>query len=155
MNGQQAAEFIVREQRFLMNIVKGFRPDDGEFRPAPGMMTVAQQVHHVARTIRWFMEGAFGAGFDLDFEKFERENMEHISLEAAIQALREAYEDYITLIGSRSEAELAAPLPSNRILGEVPRLAVVFANQDHTAHHRGALSVYLRLLGRKPEMVYA
>jgi uncharacterized damage-inducible protein DinB len=31
---------------------------------------------------------------------------------------------------------------------------VILAQGDHTAHHRGALSVYLRLLGVVPPMVY-
>ena len=35
-----------------------------------------------------------------------------------------------------------------------PRLAVVSGIVDHTAHHRGALSVYCRLLNKVPPMPY-
>jgi len=36
-----------------------------------------------------------------------------------------------------------------------PRAAVVSGIADHTAHHRGALSVYARLIGKEPPMPYA
>jgi len=35
-----------------------------------------------------------------------------------------------------------------------PRLVVIGAISDHTAHHRGALTVYARLLGKEPKMPY-
>ena len=39
-------------------------------------------------------------------------------------------------------------------MGGQPRLAIFGALTDHTAHHRGALSVYTRLLGKVPPMPY-
>jgi uncharacterized damage-inducible protein DinB len=39
-------------------------------------------------------------------------------------------------------------------MGGLPRQCIVGAISDHTAHHRGALGVYARLLGRVPAMPY-
>jgi uncharacterized damage-inducible protein DinB len=39
-------------------------------------------------------------------------------------------------------------------MGGLPRYAIVSALTDHTAHHRGALTVYARLLGLVPPMPY-
>jgi len=39
-------------------------------------------------------------------------------------------------------------------MGGEPRAAVVGAIVDHMAHHRGALSVYARLLGYAPPIPY-
>ncbi len=36
----------------------------------------------------------------------------------------------------------------------VSRTAIVVPIVDHTAHHRGALTVYVRLLGKVPKMMY-
>ena len=44
-------EYFARSTRCLVD-------DDESFAPAEGMMTVAQQVAHVALTIDWFFEGA-------------------------------------------------------------------------------------------------
>lgn len=52
-----------------------------------------------------------------------------------------------------SEAELAAPMAENPILSG-PVHHVVAAIVDHTAHHRGALTVYARLRGQVPAMPY-
>ena len=39
-------------------------------------------------------------------------------------------------------------------MGGLPRSAIFGAITDHTAHHRGALTVYARLLGKTPPMPY-
>ena len=46
------------------------------------------------------------------------------------------------------------PLPKDGIMGGAPRMAIVGGIIDHTAHHRGALSVYARLRGKAPAMPY-
>jgi uncharacterized damage-inducible protein DinB len=53
-----------------------------------------------------------------------------------------------------TDAELLAALPEGPIMGGVPRMAVFGAINDHTAHHRGALTVYARLNGIVPPMPY-
>ena len=49
-----------------------------------------------------------------------------------------------SVIESHSDSDWGAQLPPNPHHGEVPRFAVFFAITDHTAHHRGALTVYSR-----------
>jgi uncharacterized damage-inducible protein DinB len=39
-------------------------------------------------------------------------------------------------------------------MGGLPKHAIWTAVLDHTAHHRGALTVYSRLLGKVPAMPY-
>ncbi|NJL28826.1 MAG: hypothetical protein HC897_13505 [Thermoanaerobaculia bacterium] len=39
-------------------------------------------------------------------------------------------------------------------MGGKPRAAIIGAIVDHTAHHRGTLTVYSRLLGYVPPMPY-
>lgn len=129
---------------------------DSEFAPKEPMMTVAQQVMHVAQTVDWFFEGAFRPeGFDLDFERHMAEVRETRSLEAARAALAQAFENAIATLGTKSADDLAAPLPDGPVMGGQPRVSIISAIGDHTAHHRGTLTVYSRLLGYVPEMPYA
>ena len=58
------------------------------------------------------------------------------------------------VIGTKSDADLMMPLPSGPIMGGVPRMAIFSAITDHTAHHRGALTVYARISGVVPPMPY-
>lgn len=155
MTGKEAAQLIRNERRFLGNVLRDFCPQDEGFCPVDGMMTVAQQIRHIAHVIDWIREGGFGAGFDMDFERMQAENRKPCTLAEALQALDRAYDTFIALLEQTSTETLLEPLPPNEILGPRPRLAVIGACNDHTAHHRGVLTVYLRLLGRTPAMVYA
>jgi uncharacterized damage-inducible protein DinB len=145
---------IIQERKHLDNILKDFLEEHETFKPTDEMMTVAQQINHIAHTVVWFREGAFGKGFDLDFEKIEALNRQKISLDEAMLFLEKVYDDYIAFLGGLDEAALSAPMAENPIFGTLPRFVTLFAQNDHTAHHRGALSVYLRLLDITPTMIY-
>jgi uncharacterized damage-inducible protein DinB len=128
---------------------------DSVFRPREGMMTVAQQVAHTAQTLDWFIEGvARPEGFDLDFEKQVKALDGVTSLAAARQMLETAYANAIHFFRSRSPEDLARPLPPGPIMAGLPISDIVWAMIDHTAHHRGALTVYSRELGKVPPMPY-
>lgn len=128
---------------------------DSEFRPQEGMMTVAQQVAHTAQTLDWFIEGVSKPeGFDLDFEKHAKTVASVTSLADARRKLDAAYENSVQFLRSRSPEQLAQPLPPGPIMGGQPISDVVWAMVEHTAHHRGALTVYSRMLGKVPPMPY-
>lgn len=155
MNGEQAAGMFAKNRHFLDNVLKDFKEGDGDFRPADGMMSVAQQIRHIAMSSEWFYDGGLDDNWALDFEAFEKANREPVTLAAARKQLDETCARIMARLGGMSEAQLGAPMKDNPILGAIPRLAVISADGDHMAHHRGALTVYLRLLGRVPTMVYS
>ena len=143
-----AKEFFDRSSRVLDEA-------DSTFRPRDGMMTVAQQVAHVAQTLDWFVEGVSRpAGFDLDFEKHAKALDAVTSLAAARQMLESAFVNSVGFIRSRTPEQLAEPLPPGPIMGGQPVSDIVWAMVEHTAHHRGTLTVYSRLLGKVPPMPY-
>ena len=57
--------------KFFQGTISGFEEADSGFAPGPEMFTVAAQVAHVADTVDWFVEGAFGKGWNLDFAALE------------------------------------------------------------------------------------
>jgi uncharacterized damage-inducible protein DinB len=126
--GQLAAmkEYFDRSTRALEEA-------DSAYAPKEGMFTAAQLVAHVAQTVEWFVRGAFAAGgFDLDFERADKGIRSVTSLGAARAWLERANAEAKAALAAHSEEEWT----------------------DHTAHHRGALSVYTRLLGKVPPMPY-
>jgi uncharacterized damage-inducible protein DinB len=146
---------LVASQDFFRRSTRVLEEADSNFRPSDDMMTAAQQVAHVAQTLDWFVEGVSRPeGFDLNFEEHARALAAVTSLAAARQALDAAYGRAIAFLRSKSAAELAAPLPAGPIFGGQPLSEVVWGMVEHTAHHRGALTVYSRLLGRVPPMPY-
>jgi uncharacterized damage-inducible protein DinB len=141
-------EFFERSTRVLEESDSGFAPKDG-------MFTVAGQVAHAAQTVDWFMEGAFApGGFSMDFENMEKQVRAAKSLAEAKAWFTKACAAADAVIEAHSDSEWMAPLPPGPIMGGVPKMAIFGALTDHTAHHRGALTVYTRLLGKVPPMPY-
>jgi uncharacterized damage-inducible protein DinB len=141
-------------QKFFKTTLSIFVPEDGGFAPYPELYTVAGHVAHAADSIDWFIEGAFGDGWDMDFDASIAKAKAVTSLEEAIEWLDRAFANAKAVVGAASDQALVEPIPDDRIMGPAPRLAIVSAIVDHTAHHRGSLAVYARLTGKEPPMPY-
>ena len=115
----------------------------------------AQQIAHAAQTLDWFIEGASRPeGFDLNFEEHAKALEKVTSLAAARQLLDAAYAKAIDYLRSQSPEALAKPLPPGPVMGGLPISDIVWAMVEHAAHHRGALTVYARMIGKVPVMPY-
>ncbi len=156
MSSNTHALVLKQSLQYFSRTCSVFQEKDARFAPTPSQFTVAQQVAHVAQTIDWFVEGAFRPqGFDLDFAAHQAAVRRVESLSEAFTWLARSIDAAAADIGRRSEAEMAAPIAAGPIMGGLPRAAIIGAITEHMAHHRGALSVYARLLGYAPPMPYA
>ena len=123
------------------------------FSLAEGVFTTAQQVAHAAHTIDWFVQGAFEPnGFDMDFPAHDAKVREVTSLSDARAWPARSVEGARQAIAANSDEAWGQPLPAGPVMGGLPRIAIFGAITDHTAHHRGALTVYARLQGKVPPM---
>jgi uncharacterized damage-inducible protein DinB len=149
------ANQLLASQDFFQRSTRVLEEADSGFRPREDMMTVAQQVAHTAHTIDWFIEGAARPeGFDLDFAKMAAAIDAVTSLDAARKWLATAFANAVQFLRSQSPADLARPLPPGPVMGGQPISDIVWSMVEHTAHHRGALTVYSRELGKVPPMPY-
>ena len=154
MESRHAVEELVSTEKFFGRSTDCLGEADSGFAPHAGMLTVAQHVAHTAQTVDWCVDGAFSPhAFDLDFPGMMARALAVDSLGEARAWLERAFAAARERFGACSEAELAQALPENPILNG-PRYHVLQAVVDHTGHHRGALAVYARLLGREPAMPY-
>ncbi len=142
-------------QEYFDRSTRALEEKDSGYTPQPGLFTVAQVVAHAAQTVDWFVTGAFApAGFNLDFESLDKAVRAATSLSAARDWFQRACTSAHAEVDKRSDQEWTTPLPDGPIMGGMPRHAIFGALTDHTAHHRGALTVYTRLLGKVPPMPY-
>ncbi len=153
---QQALAALNAAQEYFNRSTRNLTEAHAGVVPAPGMMTAAQQVAHAAHTVEWFMQGAFRPeGFDTDFEAHAKVVQGYASLAAARAWFDAAMAAAKATVATKSDAELMALLPPGPVMGGAPRMAVFAGITDHTAHHRGALTVYARVSGVVPPMPYA
>lgn len=142
----------VRE--FFLRAIRPLEEKDSAFVPTPGSYSVAAQIAHVAWTIEWFREGAFGKGFDMNFAEHDRLARECTSVKAGIALFNKHMDAMKATVASRTEAQLQEHFADNPII-KGPKWTMLVGIADHTAHHRGSLAVYTRLLGKTPQMPYA
>lgn len=152
---QQAVAELNSAHEFFNRSTRNLTEEHSGVTPAQGMMTAAQQVAHAAQTIDWFMEGAFRPeGFAMDFDEQAKALQKYTSLMAARAWFEKAIAAAKATVAAKSDADLMVPLPAGAVMGGAPRMAIFGAITDHTAHHRGALTVYARLKGVVPPMPY-
>lgn len=152
---QNALTELQAAQEYFTRSTRSLDESHSTFAPVPGMMTAAQQVAHAAHTIDWFIQGAFRPeGFDTNWETHAVVVNGYTSLAASRAWFDKAMAAAKTAVEGKSDAELLVPLPAGAIMGGAPRMAIFGAITDHTAHHRGALTVYARLQGLVPPMPY-
>jgi uncharacterized damage-inducible protein DinB len=152
---QQALVELNSAQEFFNRSTRNLTEEHSTVTPAPGMMTAAQQMAHAAHTVDWFLEGAFRPeGFDMNFEAHAAKVNAYTSISAARAWFDKAMAAAKQVIAEKSDADLLAALPPGAIMGGAPRMAIFSAITDHTAHHRGALTVYARIKGVVPPMPY-
>ena len=146
---------VDQAQEYFSRSTRNLEEQHASLRPAPGMMTAAQQVAHAAQTIDWFIDGAFRPeGFDTDFDAHMQAIDKVESLADARAWFARACDAARARLAGLSDADLLTPIADGPVMGGAPRIAIASAVTDHTAHHRGALTVYARLAGVVPPMPY-
>ncbi len=149
---------LERARLFFNRSTKPLTEDDSLFKPQDEMYTVAQQVAHAAHTVDWFSDSAFsetGPGWDENaLEDHNNRVLTVTSLAAARKWFDESFDRAIENFGKRTDEELLEVMPETSLMGQFPRFICLYGIQDHTAHHRGALTVYIRALQKTPPVPY-
>ena len=128
--------------------------EHSNFAAKEGLLTVAGHVAHCAQTIEWFFDSAFAPEWNMDWEAMEKDVRAVTSLKEARSWFERSIRRATEITEAHTAAEWQSPFQPNPIMGEIPRHSILSAVLDHTAHHRGALTVYQRLLGLTPLMPY-
>ncbi|MEX0856152.1 MAG: DinB family protein [Gemmatimonadota bacterium] len=154
----QDSERLVRElanvRRYFEATLGAFGPEDAGFTPHADAFTVAGQVAHVADTVDWFVNAAFGEGWDTDWLASNARAKAVTDLDDAKAWLDRAFRACAEAVGGASDEALAALIPDQSFMQGATRRSIVAGITDHTAHHRGSLAVYARLLGKTPPVPY-
>lgn len=155
MFAEQYVAGLENQRRYFLKTISCFKPKDATFVPREGMMSVAHQIAHVAQVVDWFIEGAFSPqGMNEDWEDQAKRVQAVTELKPAVAWLNQAYDRAVEAVRTHSDEEWREPIAQESIMGGLPRASIFSGMADHTAHHRGSLAVYARLVGHEPEMPY-
>ncbi len=118
------------------------------WKPHEKSMSMGHLAVHIARLLQWLNSILHQDDFDLDADSsdFGMPDPDNVAgiLELFDQALAKAVEA-LKMLPDERLSDLWRMRKSEQILIEMPRSSVIRTLLSHVIHHRGQLSVYLRL----------
>ena len=160
MTSEQAtflAEQMVRAMRQEMQttskVLAAVNEEKRDYRPDPKSRSAWQLATHIATADAWFLNSAIDGHFVFDGEA-------QAEAEAALKTVPEAVACYERAVGAALDRVAAAPPEVlTRVVDffgqmQVPAVAYLTMTNNHSIHHRGQLSAYLRAMGSKVPSIY-
>jgi uncharacterized damage-inducible protein DinB len=152
---QQFLDGFRRETTTTLKVLRAYPPDKLDLQPGPRSLT--------ARDVAWLfvMEQALGekaltTGFDWSTPPGKPPAAPD-SLDAIIKAAEDAFKRLIATVESTPDAQLGdtVKFPTGpKQMGDVPKIEFLWFLLCDQIHHRGQLSVYLRMAGGKVPSIY-
>jgi uncharacterized damage-inducible protein DinB len=143
---RRALQAVDRLRGVTIAAVQAAPPDKMDWAPVEGLFTFGEQARHIAASQELYTDLALGK----PVQPGRPSRDAHPSQSAIV--------DYLAESNARAQAALAALTPADlertvtmRRSGTVlPVIALLWRMAGHEEHHKGALFVYLRLLGITP-----
>jgi uncharacterized damage-inducible protein DinB len=125
---------------FTLAVIEKMPEDSFSFKATPAEMSFGEMASHIGDANQFYCSTALGGTRGSKGSDFSKSG--------AIKHLNETFDYCIDGIKKLSDADLT------KAVGKAPRQSTVFealwGGFTHTAHHRAALEVYLRLKGLEP-----
>ena len=145
---------VPRSRRALEEVPSG----KYDWKPHEKSMTLGPLAHMVATIPSWLAMGV--TKNELDVAPVGGSTMRHEKLEtsaALVNALDRTAADARAALQGTTDEFLMTPwklLARGHVVQDTPRWVMIQDTINHWAHHRGQLTVYLRLLGAKVPSIY-
>ena len=137
------------EHRTTMSVLKAIPADKLDFKPTPKNMSAGELAWHVATAPLHLAECIASGKFELRLFQPAPKAFPEI-VEGAEVCYRKACETLASVPAERLQAKIELPgghsIPASALMWS----GVLF----HTIHHRGQLSIYIRMMGGKVPSIY-
>lgn len=140
---------IKNEQTLTQRVIEAVPVDKGEYKPDPRSMSALDLAWHIASAECWFMNGIAAGAFSSGDSK-----PENIRSSADVSAwYRENFERALEQASKASPDQLLKPIDFFGVYN-YPAIVYLQFMLNHSIHHRGQLSAYLRPMGAKVPSIY-
>lgn len=143
------------EHQRTMRVLRAYPPDKAELKAAPSCKS--------ARELAWIFVIERGMGTKVWHDEFAKAGPSGTPPPAPekwadiLQALEKAHKDFADLIRKTPDADLNKTVRffvGPKAMGDIPRIDFAWFLLHDQIHHRGQLSVYLRMAGGKVPSIY-
>ena len=141
---------LKNEHALTRKVIEAIPSDKGDYRPDPAAKTALELAWHIVASERRFLRALITGAFD--FTPFLRP--ESIRNSGQIAAwFDQMFGDDFAQVEQLSGEQLAQPMDFRGVL-RLPAVNFLQVGLNHSIHHRGQLSTYLRPMGSKVPSIY-
>jgi uncharacterized damage-inducible protein DinB len=140
---------LEKEHGLTKKMMEAVPADQGSYRPAENSMSAMDLAWHIAAAENMFLAGVASGAFD-----FGGKRPEWVQTTADVAKWYcDTFAGNLAKIRQMSGDELIRPVDF-RGMFQWPAVSFVQFAMNHSIHHRGQLSVYLRPMGAKVPSIY-
>jgi uncharacterized damage-inducible protein DinB len=138
------------EHRVTKRVIEAVPVDKGDYRPDPNAMSALELAWHIVAAEIMFCNATIAGEFD--FSRNKRPESIGNSRDVA-QWYSEKFDDAFDRVRGLAPEQLAK-IVDFRGFVQLPAVMYLEFGMNHSIHHRGQLSVYLRPMGAKVPSIY-
>jgi uncharacterized damage-inducible protein DinB len=136
-----------------IRVLSAVTDENRDYRPHPKSRSAWDLVRHIATADFWFIDSIERGEFAFDPEAAKQAEARFGSVGDVVAFYESTIPGKLAGLNERSGAQLAEPLEFSGVMTMSRAAWIGFAN-NHSMHHRGQLSAYLRALGSKVPDIY-
>jgi len=144
------AQSIRQELETTKRVLAAVPDNCGDYRPADKCRSGREIAWHIAKEDVLFLEQTYEGKFDFADDRY---NQEPKTIAEMVEWYDTNMRRVLASVLSLTPEQLLQPLDFMGIV-TLPRLQYLLLMNNHSVHHRGQLSVYLRPMGAKVPSIY-
>ncbi len=141
---------LKNEHRTTRRVIEAIPLDKGDYRPDPQSKSALELAWHIVAAEQRFLAGVAAGGFD--FTPIHRPDSVKNSAEVA-NWFGQSFDGNFPKLATMS-GEQAGKILDFRGVMQQPAVLFLRFSLNHSIHHRGQLSAYLRAMGGKVPAIY-
>ena len=141
------------EHPATVRVLAAVRDDKRDYRPHPKSRSAWELATHIATADVWFLESIERGEFQFDAEATAKAEAKMTSVADIVSFYEKAIPERLNRLRDMSGEQLAESVDFFGMMN-MSRAAWIGFSNNHSVHHRGQLSAYLRALGAKVPDIY-
>ncbi|HKH73232.1 MAG TPA: DinB family protein [Vicinamibacterales bacterium] len=134
-------------------VLAAVKDDNRDYKPHPKSRTAWQLATHLATADLWFIDCIRSGKFHFDPERTKKLEASFSNVSDVVEFYEKNFPEKLRALASMPGADMAETIDFFNIMKRSRAAWIGFAN-NHSIHHRGQLSAYLRVLGSKVPNIY-
>jgi len=134
-------------------VLAAVKDENRDYRPDPKSRTAWQLATHLATADLWFIDCIRNGKFHFDPEQAKKLEAGFSSVDDVVEFYKKNFPEKLRALASMPGEDMAQTIDFFNIMKRSRAAWIGFAS-NHSMHHRGQLSAYLRGLGSKVPNIY-